>query len=885
MDIPTECSVCNENYDEDAHVPRVLTCGHTFCSACLEGIIAGLKQCPFDRKPIEVETARDIPKNFVVLELAKRLPELLSALKENASRETKAPKTLKRVKKNLDSGTAEPKPPNEKETKAPRSYQRKKIVNTDAEPLLTIGLSTDLGNPLSNKTKGKGQKLEAIKQPITKEEEIRALEAQLLSSKVLNVNDCLKQSMSCLLEKNDSCPQVKVILTSPNEDVFQAVSDYYYDARINKNPEAFERAIIQDLIFAIRRQSKIIAVKAPTNAERALLVKTALLAFLSKEKLKNKIIYAKSFSNNIFQVHENCPFCSKQETTLPYNFVYGHTIPISYLNMNRKLFETSIKRAAIFPSKSSIDNSALAIVEIRNTFFFGDKKEHMYDDISCLDFYFKKKIECSSQKSYDILRNKTNVIDIEYDILLRGKEEFGSLLEHSFVLIESWTQFKHSLCDLFSFVLSIDELDHFINHFQYIENETAISEFITIECGDILQLVRKMRRIFAQLKSKNSSVDFVIEELIEIANSSRIKKPLSLNPQHVEKLNDESLATYKMVSNLSYFIRSLIELSYIGFKASDDFCMAIDPSEKAIFIRCLNPSIGLKKLIAQKPLAIITICNSHKEMTDMSNSCQISFDAIVSPTINDFESLKPHFLPNCKGFFIDSLYGIKDESHVTYTSRDIEQWADCHAKTLKFLLTYVQKILTTGGAVVYCPNIAMITNLITASKAETNDSDIYLYFAHQATTAKKKCKSHEEASKNSRSILFVPIKSKFCYEEKIQRHAAKLAFIIGVPLDSYESPAVIEAKRTMSNLDFNDFYYGLAVETIFRGLRGISVDEDDLTVCCFVDSRYSQIVSLNKELTKKMEIESATSHINGFLSDETERMNQICSRIKSYCDI
>eukprot|EP00808_Paulinella_micropora_P029215 g48464.t1 len=50
-----ECSLCCERYDDNKHCPRLLTCGHTLCSVCLEQLLThGSIQCPQDRQKVAV---------------------------------------------------------------------------------------------------------------------------------------------------------------------------------------------------------------------------------------------------------------------------------------------------------------------------------------------------------------------------------------------------------------------------------------------------------------------------------------------------------------------------------------------------------------------------------------------------------------------------------------------------------------------------------------------------------------------------------------------------------------------------------------------------------------------------------------------------------------
>ena len=36
MDNPLDCCICLEKYNDSLKIPRMLKCGHTFCSSCLK---------------------------------------------------------------------------------------------------------------------------------------------------------------------------------------------------------------------------------------------------------------------------------------------------------------------------------------------------------------------------------------------------------------------------------------------------------------------------------------------------------------------------------------------------------------------------------------------------------------------------------------------------------------------------------------------------------------------------------------------------------------------------------------------------------------------------------------------------------------------------------
>jgi len=66
-EITLECSICLESYNENEKCPRVLACGHTFCSACLANWTKDNEvECPTCRRKTPSD---DVPKNFAVLQM------------------------------------------------------------------------------------------------------------------------------------------------------------------------------------------------------------------------------------------------------------------------------------------------------------------------------------------------------------------------------------------------------------------------------------------------------------------------------------------------------------------------------------------------------------------------------------------------------------------------------------------------------------------------------------------------------------------------------------------------------------------------------------------------------------------------------------------------
>ena len=66
-----ECSICYEHYNDQSKCPRLLSCGHSFCSRCLERLLRGSTiDCPKCRNPVAVPSGvHGLSKNFALLDI------------------------------------------------------------------------------------------------------------------------------------------------------------------------------------------------------------------------------------------------------------------------------------------------------------------------------------------------------------------------------------------------------------------------------------------------------------------------------------------------------------------------------------------------------------------------------------------------------------------------------------------------------------------------------------------------------------------------------------------------------------------------------------------------------------------------------------------------
>ena len=73
----SECSICCERFDEQRRCPRLLSCGHSFCSDCLEKLLNEKAiNCPTCRNAASVLVGvAGLPKNFSLLDILLTLPQ------------------------------------------------------------------------------------------------------------------------------------------------------------------------------------------------------------------------------------------------------------------------------------------------------------------------------------------------------------------------------------------------------------------------------------------------------------------------------------------------------------------------------------------------------------------------------------------------------------------------------------------------------------------------------------------------------------------------------------------------------------------------------------------------------------------------------------------
>ena len=77
-----ECPSCFVIYNDEAKTPKNLPCGHTYCLECLTKIFEMKQylQCPTCRTKFEETHPKDLSKNYVAADLARKQREIKKKL-------------------------------------------------------------------------------------------------------------------------------------------------------------------------------------------------------------------------------------------------------------------------------------------------------------------------------------------------------------------------------------------------------------------------------------------------------------------------------------------------------------------------------------------------------------------------------------------------------------------------------------------------------------------------------------------------------------------------------------------------------------------------------------------------------------------------------------
>ena len=72
-----DCSICFERFTDSVdRLPRILSCGHSFCHSCLDVILQSSKLCSTCKESITYATVDKIPINFALKTISNECPKL-----------------------------------------------------------------------------------------------------------------------------------------------------------------------------------------------------------------------------------------------------------------------------------------------------------------------------------------------------------------------------------------------------------------------------------------------------------------------------------------------------------------------------------------------------------------------------------------------------------------------------------------------------------------------------------------------------------------------------------------------------------------------------------------------------------------------------------------
>lgn len=85
------CPICYDPYNDKEKIPRILSCGHTFCQNCLLDLrTSNILTCPTCRTYFSPDV-KQLIKNFTILDAlySEKAQVLMAQLEKNGSEETK----------------------------------------------------------------------------------------------------------------------------------------------------------------------------------------------------------------------------------------------------------------------------------------------------------------------------------------------------------------------------------------------------------------------------------------------------------------------------------------------------------------------------------------------------------------------------------------------------------------------------------------------------------------------------------------------------------------------------------------------------------------------------------------------------------------------------
>lgn len=72
-----DCPICFNEFDLKERYPKVLTCGHTYCTGCVEDYVfmGNNRSCPFCKKGIGYSNIEEVPNNYSLMFMLERRKE------------------------------------------------------------------------------------------------------------------------------------------------------------------------------------------------------------------------------------------------------------------------------------------------------------------------------------------------------------------------------------------------------------------------------------------------------------------------------------------------------------------------------------------------------------------------------------------------------------------------------------------------------------------------------------------------------------------------------------------------------------------------------------------------------------------------------------------
>jgi DNA repair helicase Rad3 len=773
------CEICYFDFDNSVHEPRLLKCGHTYCSFCLTSLLQnGMVKCPVDKiQSGPIASATDLPKNF---HLIKSLSSINDERKEMESK----------IMKQLQSQILE------------LSLRNNQSISLTLLEYLPIG--GDI---------------------VTLNENLK------------------NQPFVCMETKEgQNLRRVNISKTKAKFSAICPDTAYGQYAKMPYQPYDYQKGVIKALIDAICDKKKIIALESPTGSGKTQMIITSLFSYLSKVKEPVRIFYftrtisqvshvikeakmsAYDFDGTLFVSRKNvCPVSKVANSKNPNDmsracFKHRNGNGCQYFEKNANLKQSNKDD---LPDIIDIeDMKGLTEKGYCSYFLSREKVENTSNFVSLSYFYLLNKVML---KQIDI-KNNIIVIDEAHNALKLFKKFFSFTLNPS------------------KFKMVLEEIVEITEDF-FLEDQVAIasSRAELEKIGLIIQNLNIMKAEYTNTYARGGQLKKIFALDSDPINLEFLNTLIRVSDSKNDVAKDESIVSNISINeeisteNLRQFITKLTKIHSLYAKNinfDDHFWISF---ESKIKVCCLNGQLGMQHILEQNPRNVIFSSATFSPIDVYEKGLGASFDAHISPNKSllkpFYESkLNTYIVKNTQQFGGSQLY----LNYEAYKS-------DYLIKSILKLIFDLGNSIDNGGILIFISSysvMAKFQKVFSTYFSVDNNNNSEFMFESQFQGFEQQIQKFENFCKTKRSFFFMVIDGKFSEGLDFKDDKGRLAFIVGVPYENINSERVKIQKMILSKTEFWTWYQKETMIKVNQAAGRIKRSDEDWGAVFLLDTRY-----------------------------------------------